>query len=181
MEAIKYLDERLKSVENEAQDNHIADIKEILERQAMLDKIVVKTSDDILAMQKTRNENSVALDILENRLEKLDKELDETRKEIEHKEKATKFRSKSEIKCDLCDVGFDIYSDLENHIKENHENHRVFKCDKCDKCFVLNRRLDKHMQLHTNAPVKPCHYFNNGGDCPFKELGSKFLHIESID
>ena len=30
LEAIKYLDERLKSVEGEAQDNHIADIKEIL-------------------------------------------------------------------------------------------------------------------------------------------------------
>ena len=179
LEALKYLDERLKNVEDKASDNHIVDIKEILESQAMLDEIVVKTSDDILAMQKTRKENSVALDILENRLEKLYRELEETRKEIEHKEKTTKFRSKSEIKCDLCDVGFDLNSDLETHIKVNHENHKVFKCDKCDKCFVLNWRRDKHMKLHTNASVKPCHYFNNGGKCPFEELGCKFLHTEA--
>ena len=76
-------------------------------------------------------------------------------------------------------MGFDINSGLENHIKVNHENHKVFKCDKCDKCFVLNWRRDKHMKLHTNASVKPCHYFNNGGKCPFEELGCKFLHIEA--
>ena len=67
----------------------------------MLEQIVVKTSDDILAMQKTRKENSVALDMLENRLKKLDKELEETRNGIERKEKATKFRpnQKSNLIC----------------------------------------------------------------------------------
>ena len=81
------------------------------------------------------------------------------------------------IKCESCDQTFKKNCDLESHIERIHDLVEKFKCDKCDKCFVLNWRRDKHMKLHTNASVKPCHYFNNGGKCPFEELGCKFLHI----
>jgi hypothetical protein len=62
------------------------------------------------------------------------------------------------------------------HIKNDHEAHQIFKCAICGKGFVIEWRLKKHMQLHTQNNVKPCHYFNNYKSCPFNELGCKFLH-----
>ena len=33
------------------------------------------------------------------------------------------------------------------------------------------------MTIHTKGFVKNCHYFNNGKNCPFEEMGCKFLHV----
>ena len=74
---------------------------------------------------------------------------------------------------------FSVIEVIVNHIELEHENYKVFQCDKCDKSFVTNWRLQKHIQLHTEQYVKPCHYFNNGRKCPFEELGCKFLHVVS--
>ena len=70
-----------------------------------------------------------------------------------------------DCKCKLCEESFDKFVDLENHIEECHEKHNVFQCDKCEKGVVLKWRLNKHMQLHAETNIKPCHYFNNG--CKF--------------
>ena len=57
--------------------------------------------------------------------------------------------------------------------------HEEFKCDICDKGFVLNWRLGKHMKMHSEKAVRHCYYFNNNHECPFAELGCKFLHKEA--
>ena len=54
LEALKYLDERLINVEDKTVDSQTKEIKDILESQAMKDEIIVKNSDQILAMKKTK-------------------------------------------------------------------------------------------------------------------------------
>ena len=155
------------------------EMKEVTESQAKLKEICVKSCVDILDMKKTKDENSVALKILEDKIDKIDKELKFIKKKNEDKDKEKVSRSNYEIKCKLCDESFNRNSDLESHIKLSHEDHEVFQCQQCDKCFVLNWRLQKHIKLHSEEPVKTCHYFNNGRTCPFEELGCKFLHQEA--
>ena len=70
----------------------ITRIRGTLESQAMLDELVVKSSDDIVVMKKTMEENKIAIEILENKIDKINEELDRTRKEIEDKGKGKKFR-----------------------------------------------------------------------------------------
>ena len=41
------------------------------------------------------------------------------------------------IKCNLCEESFNLFSNLENHIKKAHEDYQQFKCDQCEKTFVL--------------------------------------------
>ena len=62
----------------------------------MLDELVVKSSDDIVVMKKTMEENKIAIEILENKIDKINEELDRTRKEIEDKGKVTNMRTNSE-------------------------------------------------------------------------------------
>jgi hypothetical protein len=83
------------------------------------------------------------------------------------------------LKCKMCDNKFKKFCDLELHIKRKHENHDEFECDQCKKKFVTNWRLRKHMTNHSVKVKKYCHYFNNSKECPFEDLGCKFLHILS--
>ena len=71
---------------------------------------------------------------------------------------------------------FNRFVDLEQHIKTCHEKHTVFQCDTCEKGFALKWRLKKHMRLHEESNIKTCHYFNNDKNCPYEEIGCKFLH-----
>ena len=129
LQAVKYLDERMKIVEDRNKQN--LEINDIFDRQAKLDEIVVKSCDDILAIKQTKDKNSAAIKILDDKIDKMDRELQVIKKKIDDKEKA--IMSKSEIKCNLCDKRFCKNSDLETHIKLEHENYNVFTCDKCDK------------------------------------------------
>ena len=62
----------------------------------MLDELVVKSSDDIVVMKKTMEENKIAIEILENKIDKITEELDRTRTEIEDKGQMTNMRTHSE-------------------------------------------------------------------------------------
>ena len=68
--------------------------------------------------------------------------------------------------------------ELEVHIKNQHEV-KEYTCDFCDKTFVLQWRLLKHQENHTNPTWKKCHYFNNEKDCPYEEIGCMFAHEAS--
>ena len=63
LNAIKYLDERMTKVDEKELEKHRGEIKDILQSQAMLDEIIVKSSDDILAMKNAKEENAVAIKI----------------------------------------------------------------------------------------------------------------------
>ena len=52
LEAIQNLNERLVVVEEKLNDDHADEVKNIVETQAMIDKIIVKNSDDIVLMKK---------------------------------------------------------------------------------------------------------------------------------
>ena len=112
---------------------------------------------------------------MERQIDKVDKEIE---KAIKKKTDIPKNRFNSDntldIKCKLCEESFDTFVDLENHIEVCHEKHNVFQCDKCEKGFVLKWRLKKHMRLHAETNIKPCHYFNNDRNCPFKNLDASF-------
>ena len=155
-------------------------LRTFLRVKPMIDQIIVKNSDDILVMKKTKEENAVAIKVLETQIEKVNEEIELTKKKIIVKDtKESKLRL--EIKCNLCDKGFERFNDLENHIKAIHDNPEKFKCGQCSKDFVLKWRLKKHLKIHTQEFVQYCHYYNNDKFCPFEELGCKFLHEVAKD
>ena len=86
LEAIIYLDERLKQVEDETVDNQKSEVKDIFESQAMLDEIIVNNSDDILVMKKSKQDNDVAIKKLDAKIDEINRELEMTRKEIKDKD-----------------------------------------------------------------------------------------------
>ena len=183
LEAIKYLHEKVEEFTEKANSEN----SNVKDSQAMIDAIIVKNSDDIKLLKKTREENNVALKVLDTKIDKINDDLEKTKNNI--KEMSDKTRNKVNVErpvytmtCNSCDESFHKSADLENHIKECHENHPLYKCENCKKVFVLKWRLNKHMNLHSKEkfhPVNHCHYFNNDKKCPFEELGCKFLHSVS--
>ena len=182
LEAIKYLNERIEDIIDKKKKDNCNDVKDILDSQAMIDNIIVKNSDDILIIKKTKEENTVAIKRLETKIDKLDKEIEMTNKKIldaEDMPKNSYEKTVNLMACIVCQISFDRHVDLENHIKSSHEKRPVYQCDKCEKSFVLRWRLKKHMNLHTKKNISPCHYFSNNKNCPFEEYGCKFLHVAS--
>ena len=80
------------------------------------------------------------------------------------------------IKFKSCDKTFENNCDLELHINENHDSAEHLECVKCGKRFVLEWRLKKHQEIHTNQNIRKCHYFNNQKCCPFEVIGCMFAH-----
>ena len=102
---------------------------------------------------------------------------------VKTNKKLPKHRSKL-LKCQVCDMEFEKFCDLEWHMKAQHEECPTFECNTCMKTFVTEWRLKKHVKIHTNKTTKHCNYFIGNMSCPFDELGCKFLHtltIESAD
>ena len=64
LKAIKYLDEKIKEVIDNGKNTD--EMKNIIESQDRIDGIIVKISDDILAMEKTKAENADAIKVLES-------------------------------------------------------------------------------------------------------------------
>ena len=135
-------------------------------------------------IKQAKEENNIAIRQLERQIDKVDKEIEMTKKAVQSKTDIIQrgFQSNkpdSSMDCKLCEKSFNKFVDLEIHIKMFHEKHSILKCDQCDKGFVLRWRLKKHMRLHTESNIKHCHYFNNDKDCPYEEIGCKFLHYVS--
>ena len=182
LEAIKYLDEQIKDILEKAKDDKTIQVENILESQAMVDEIIVKNSDDIKVLMKTKEENAVHINILEGKIENIDKEIGRINNSVVVKEDEEKNKLKKcikSMKCDMCEKTFKRFVDLEIHIKSSHAQHELFQCGQCEKHFSLKWRLQKHMNLHTEKATKHCHYFNNCDKCPFEEYGCKFLHSVS--
>ena len=85
LEAIKFLNERLERNLENVNDEQIKDVNYILESQAMIDRLVVKNSDDIIAIRKRKDENQLAIKTLEAKIEFMEKEIGETIQNIEAK------------------------------------------------------------------------------------------------
>ena len=183
LEAIKYLDERVKDIIDKEDNDKGNEVDNILESQAMIDQIIVQNSDAIAALKKAKDENCDAIKHLDTKIDNIDTEIEMTKKLLREKEDMVRNKVKlglaNSVTCVLCDKSFNRIVDLEKHIQASHDKHQVFQCDQCGKAFTLKWRLEKHMNLHTSKNVKPCHYFNNKKECPFEEYGCKFQHIVS--
>jgi hypothetical protein len=54
---------------------HINDFNNILESQTMIDELIVKNSDDIVLIKKTRLDNSIAIRVVEWKIDTIEKEI----------------------------------------------------------------------------------------------------------
>ena len=61
LEAVQYLNERLKAIEEKNSDKEVDDIDNILKSKVMIDKILVKNTEDISKMKKMKEDNTVAI------------------------------------------------------------------------------------------------------------------------
>ena len=137
--------------------------------------------------QKSKDENDIEIKRIENKIKEVDKEMivlksisinkDDKDKKVDKGDKV--YGHGNSIKCKSCGQTFRRFVDLEKHLKTIHGQHQEFVCDKCEKSFMTKWRLEKHMKMHTEELMKQCHYFNNGGLCPFEEYGCKFSHSVS--
>ena len=116
------------------------------------------------------------------------KDIESLKVKVEHLENVRRHTSsnlnRSELwkSCKLFDEKCSLNSDLEDHMSKKHEASKQFKCDDCGKYFHLMWRLRKHQLIHNTGErevLKYCHYFNNGKECPYEEIGCQFLHLES--
>ena len=81
--------------------------------------------------------------------------------------------------CNQCEAEFQTSWQLESHMK-THEMNGKYLCTTCGKSFHLQWRLAKHITMHQNEKIlRKCHFYNNSKDCPFEEIGCKFLHEKS--
>ena len=85
------------------------------------------------------------------------------------------------LRCELCENKFTRHCDLEIHLKTKHEERQEFTCTKSEKTLVTKWRLKKHLKIQSEANTKPCIYFMGRVECPFEELGCKFLHSFAED
>ena len=69
----------------------------------MIDRIIVKNSDDILLIKKTKEENTAAIRHLERQIAKVDKEIEKAMKDKMDIPKKSLNSAKPDIKCNLCE------------------------------------------------------------------------------
>ena len=178
LEAIKYLDDSIKDILEKIDNEKTDHAKKILEN-----------SEDIVKLQKSKDENDIEIKQIEDKIKEVDREISVLKDDIIHKDDKDKKVDKGDkvysqahgnsIKCKNCGQTFRRFVDLEKHMTTIHGQHQEFSCDKCEKRFMIKWRLEKHVKMHTDELMKQCHYFNNGGVCPFEEYGCKFSHSVS--
>ena len=83
LEAIKYLDGQVKSNIEKNDVGKINDFNNILESQSMIDQLIVKNSDDIVLIKKTRRDNSIAIRDVESKIDTIEKEIQSIQSKLE--------------------------------------------------------------------------------------------------
>ena len=86
LEAIKYLNGKVEEMIDKTEDDKSSEVGNILESQAILDEIIVKNSDDILIIKKPKDANSVAIKLLDAKIDQFEQEIDKAKQTSEGKE-----------------------------------------------------------------------------------------------
>ena len=136
-------------------------IKDILKRIADLKRTANELEDIVKELQKK-----------EDSVRQTQKCTNNEKKDIDNLVKSDRHL----VHCDLCNAKFKVISNLEKHIKRNHEDYQTHDCERCSKTFVTKWRLQKHAKMHHYTKLRHCRYFRNEIVCPFDELGCKFRH-----
>ena len=79
VEAIKYLNGKVEEMIDKTEDDKSSEVGNILESQAILDEIIVKNSDDILIIKKPKDANSVAIKLLDAKIDQFEQEIDKAK------------------------------------------------------------------------------------------------------
>ena len=87
LEAIKYLDGQLKGNIEKNDIGQINVFNNILESQSMIDELIIKNSDDIVLIKKTRLDNSIAIRVVESKLILLKKKFRVSNQSLNHQKK----------------------------------------------------------------------------------------------
>ena len=125
LEAIKHLSERLKDIEQKEQE-----VKDVLESQSVIDEVIVKNSDDIVILKKTKDKNAIAIKALETKLYTLDQEVERRALNMKLKLESVKLHR----------------GDLENISKAKENETKGIICKHYDKgfCKMKERCLYRH-------------------------------------
>ena len=178
LEAVKNLNERIEVIENKVDDDKLSDLKDIIETQAVIDEVVVKSSDDIALMQKVKNENSRAIRMLESKIETLDKEIQKKLKELPQneekidKEEPTKNEEIKKI-CKFYNKGYCSYKKRCRYVHPKNVCEIFLRDGKCLKscCFYRHPRT--------------CKYYGRGcrqsGWCDYLHVSHLKMNIEGND
>jgi hypothetical protein len=68
---------------DKTKDDKSSEVENILESQAMLDENIVKNSDDILFIKKTKEANAVAIKLLETKIDQFEQEIEKAKQTSE--------------------------------------------------------------------------------------------------
>ena len=160
LNAVKNLNERLEDLEGKANHGKKNDVKNILESQAMIDEIIVKNTDDIALMKKTKGENMSAIKLLESKIDYFDNEIAKIVKEkLQSKEQNTTKKT-----CKYFNRGF----------CNNFKNCEFYHSETICELFQKNRICLK--QNCQDRHPKPCRYWIRG-DC---QRGEKCAYYHNI-
>ena len=83
LEAVRNLNERLEMIEQNYDVEKMNEIQEILDSQAVIDEVIVKNSDDIANMKKSKDENGDLIKSLDAKIDLLDTEIKRRENELE--------------------------------------------------------------------------------------------------
>ena len=175
LDAIQNLNKRLETIEVKYNDTKLSELNDVIETQALIDEIVVKTSDDISKMKKVREENGNSIKVLESKIDILDKEIktkiEETKQREQvrvHAHKVTESEKRSEkqnIICRYHNKGFCREKTLCT-FKHSESVCEIFLKD--GKCF--NRNCSSRHPNNCKYEKQGCF---RGNMCAYKHIDSK--------
>ena len=177
-DALDILEEHIKALEHENLSNRSR--IEALENWVMKQHDTIEILDGKLSTMDVNGaivKESEDIKVLKKRILSLETDLEPV-KTGKCAKKVEKANSKSiPIKCLECPCEFSKNCDLEVHLEE-HEQEKLYECEVCGKRFFLKWRLKMHKNVH-EAGAGYCHFFNNSKQCPYENIGCKFLHERS--
>ena len=149
--------------------------------------------DSFDALKATNIKNLDTINILQNRIEALERDKYESQKEAKTEDKLTLHNDNNHDMCpdDLdssegvryckrCDYEAEDRYDLDGHIWTEHEEDEDghINCKFCDEKFANVANLMMHKKIKHREKINSCQNFNAGG-CPFQDKKCWFLHIKS--
>ena len=144
LKAIKMLNERLNDVETKTNaEESNGDVRNILETQEMIDKIIVKNVDDIQLMKRNKDDNHAAIKLIEAKMEYFDSPITEI---VKKKEQIETDKGDKKV-CRYYNRGF---CRKLNNCEFSHPE---------TVCEIFNENKTCRIQ---NCNPKPCRYWGRG-------------------
>ena len=174
LEAVKYLNEKLEHLEERIKDDKSDEIKDIIDVQGVIDRIIVKNSDDIDIIKKKKEENAASIKLLEDKICIFDKniltmtnnlqiQIEILKVKVDEKDAITDDNKQIKVKFKYFDRGFCKKRGL---CAYKHNSTKVCDCHESGRKCRNQECSDRHPKL--------CHYFNRGF-C-FRNENCSFLH-----